>query len=49
MRSIKKLITLSILWFTIPQVSFAQKQHFEGEITYNVSIALDKTARKFLK
>lgn len=49
MRSIKELITLSILWFTIPQVSFAQKQHFEGEITYNVSIALDKTARKFLK
>lgn len=49
MRSINKLVAISILWFTIPQVSFAQKQHFEGEITHNMSISLDKTARKFLK
>ena len=49
MRSIKKLIAVSILWFTIPLVSFAQKKHFEGEITHNMSITLDKTARKFLK
>ena len=49
MRSINKLVAISIMWFTIPQVSFAQKKHFEGEITHNVSITLDKTARKFLK
>ena len=49
MRPFNKLVAISILWFTIPQLSFAQKKHFEGEITHNMSIALDKTARKFLK
>ena len=49
MTSINKIISISLVWLLFPLASSAQKKHFEGEITYNASIALDKTARKFLK
>lgn len=44
-----RLITTSLLWLSLPLTICAQKQHFEGEITYAMSVTLDKTARKFLK
>ena len=49
MRSINKIISITLVWLLFPLAVCAQKKHFEGEITYNMSIALDKTARKFLK
>lgn len=49
MRSINKIISITLLGLLFPLTIGAQNKHFEGEITYNMSIALDKTARKFLK
>ena len=42
MRSINKIISITLVWLLFPLAVCAQKKHFEGEITYNMSIALDK-------
>ncbi len=48
MKSMKSFTILAFALF-VSVNSYAQKKHFEGEITYSVSITLDKTARKFIK
>jgi hypothetical protein len=48
MRTMKYFIILAFALF-VSTSTYAQKKHFEGEITYSVSITLDKTARKFIK
>ena len=48
MKAMKSFTILALALF-VSVSAYAQKKHFEGEITYSVSITLDKTARKFIK
>ena len=44
-----QLLAVAFLILCNSAIAFAQKKHFEGEITYTVSITMDKTMRKFIK
>ena len=48
MKTIKFLVTL-LLAFDATVEANAQKKHFNGEITYTVSVSLNKAARKIIK
>ena len=48
MKTIKFLVTL-FLAINATVITNAQKKHFNGEITYTVSVSLNKAARKIIK
>ena len=47
--TIGRIITALVLLSVGSVAANAQKKHFEGEVTYSVSITLNKGARKFIK